>query len=215
MKIGILTIDAIRACCDPELYFDKSTFHYRTSEHLDRTARNIAAFMEEARDCVDSIGWATQHCSTRPGEERSYSPEESAFHHVRPILSEDVILPKTQMSPYEEHEAYFNQLKKHGVNTIVLTGFYAEHCVYWTLSDLMDNGFKVIVPTDLTASMSPHNPMYAFTDFVYEAHDGKVIFTDSAKTLDMLFENEADRTMPPPRHTWNDIHQAGFENLGL
>lgn len=215
MKIAFLAIDVIRACCDPDLYFAKGSFQHKTSQHLDTTAQNIAEFVDEARDFVDSIAWATQHSNTRPGQERDYTPEERAFHHVRPIPAEDALLPKTQMSPYEEHTAYFDKLKEDGIDTIILTGVYAEHCVYWTLADLTDNGFKVIVPTDLVASMAPHNPMYAFSDFLRDASEGKVVFTDSETVMDMLYQDEAERTPPRARYSPNDIHTASFDSLGM
>ena len=215
MKVAFLGIDVIRACCDPDLYFKKGSFHHTTSQHLDKAARNIADFIDEARDFVDSIGWATQYSNTRPGEEREYTREECEFHHVRPVPTEDDYLPKSQMSPYEEHKVYFDKLKEDGVDTVILTGFFAEHCVYWTLADLIDNGFKVIVPTDLVASMSPHNPMYAFSDFSRDAADGKVMFVDSTAVLDMLYEDEANRTPPPARYSWGDIHRADYDTLDM
>lgn len=215
MKIAVLTIDAVRACCDPDLYFEKGSFRHTTSQHLDKTARDIADFVDDARDFVARIGWVTQHSNTRPGQERDYTAEERAFHHVRPVPTEDDLLPKTQMSPYEEHKAYFDKLKEDGINTIILTGFYAEHCVYWTLADLIDNGFKVIVPTNLVASMAPHDPMHAFTDFSREAYAGKVIFANSETTLDMLYEDEPDRTPPPPRYSWDSMHNSNFDSLGM
>lgn len=215
MKIAFLGIDVNRASCDPDLYFKKGTFEHSNAQHLDKTAQNIADFIDDARDFVESVGWAMQYADTRPGQEQDYTPEECAFHRVRPIPTEDDFLPKTRMSPYEEHKVYFDRLKEDGVDTIVLTGVYAEHCIYWTLDDLMSNGFKVIVPMDLVAAMTPHNPMYSLTDFSREAYEGKVIFTDSEKTLDMLYEDETKRKPPRERYTWNDIHQANFDTLGM
>ena len=215
MKIAILGVDVNRASCDPDLYFEKGTFQHTNAQHLDKTAQNIADFVDDARGHAERIAWAMQYSDTRPGQEQEYTTEECAFHRVQPIPAEDDFLPKTQMSPYEEHEAYFNKLKEEGINTIVLTGFYAEHCIYWTLENLIENGFQVIVPTDLVASMQPHHPMHAFSDFVHDAYDGKVIFADSETTLEMLHEDEPDRTLPPARYTWNDMHQASFDSLGM
>ncbi len=215
MKIAILGVDVNRASCDPGLYYNEGSFEHMNARHLDETAQRIADFVAEARGKAERIAWAMQYSDTRPGHEKEYSIMEKGFHRVVPSPDEDDFLPKTQMSPYEEHKAYFDSLKAEGIDTVVLTGFYAEHCIYWTLDDLVDNGFKVIVPADLIAGRTPHNPMHAFSDFTREVYNGNIIFADSETTLDMLYEDEPDRVLPPARYTWNDMHQANYGSLGL
>ena len=209
MKILVLGIDVNRASCDPSLYPELSIHERETSRHLDETARRIADFTADARGHA-SFAWGMQLGDTRPGHEKSYSPEEAAFHHVVPFPMEDEFLPKTQMSAYPEHAPYFEAKKAEGEGTVVLMGFYAPECIYWTMNDLVKNKFRVILPTDLVAAAHPSHPMEHFEEFMYDAARGNIIFTDARRTLDMLQTPENRRVLPAATFNFEDLNAMYF-----
>lgn len=209
MKAFVLGIDVNRASADPSLYFDKGSYDYRRSEHLDQTAQKIAEFVAEVRPHTP-IAWAMQYKDTRPGEEHDYTAEERAFHRVLPDENKDTFMHKTRMSPYVENQAYFDQMKADGYDTVVLTGFYASECIYWTMQDLVDHGFRVIVPSDLISHMEYTHPMDGFEDFMQDVYHRRVIFTDSECAEHFLKTGEEQRNLPPARFTWDDMNSMYY-----
>jgi nicotinamidase-related amidase len=151
-----------------------------------------------------------QLSDTRPGHEKSYTAQEAAFHRVVPFPMEDEFLPKTRMSAYPEHAAFFEEKRAEGENTVVLMGFYAPECIYWTMNDLVKNGFRVVLPTDLVAAATPSHPMEHFEEFMFDAGQGKIIFTNADRTLSMLQTPEDRRVLPVPLYDYNDLHQMYF-----
>lgn len=205
MKTFVLGIDINRASADPSLYFDPASYEYTRSRHLDETARRIADFVAEVRP-HSPIAWAMQHKDTRPGEERDYTVEERAFHRVLPDENKDSFMNKTRMSPYQENQAFFDAKKAEGYDTVVLVGFYASECIYWTMQDLVDHGFRVVLPTDLISHMEYTHPMSGFEDFMMDAYHRRIIFTDSECAEHFLKTGEKQRNLPPPRYTWDDMN---------
>ncbi|MBK9584961.1 MAG: isochorismatase family protein [Alphaproteobacteria bacterium] len=209
MKVFVLGIDVNRASCDPTLYPELDPYQRAQSQHLDETARKIADFTADARDYAP-FAWGMQLSDTRPGHERDYTLQEAAFHRVIPFPMEDDFLPKTQMSPYPEHKPYFEAKKQAGEDTAVLLGFYAPECIYWAMNDLVKNGFRVVLPTDLVAAAHPSHPMEHFEEFMFDAGQGKIIFTNADRTLSMLQTPEDRRVLPVPLYDYNDLHQMYF-----
>lgn len=211
MKVLLLGVDINRSSCDPALYFEENSREYNASLYLDETATRIADFTNEVRKDCDKVAWTLQNVATSADRDpEPMSPEERAFHRVLPFENEDAILPKTQMSAYPEHEEFFDKLKEEGVDTVVLTGFYASKCIYWTMDSLLDNGFKVIVPTDLIADSTPNHPMASFDDFMNQVYHGQLVFTDSERVAEMILAPEEDRKPPVATYTWSDINNLHY-----
>ena len=209
MRAFFLGIDVNRASADPSLHFDPSSHHYHGSMHLDETAQNIAGFVAEIRPHTP-IAWAMQNKDTRPGHEHDYSAEERAFHHVLPDENRDTFMSKTRMSPYPENREFFEDMKRQGYDTVVLAGFYASECIYWTMQDLVEAGFRVVVPTDLIAHMERSHPMHGFEDFMQDVYYNRVIFTDVQAAEYFLKCDEDQRNLPPARYTWDDMNSMYF-----
>jgi len=212
MKVLVLGIDINRSSCDPDLYFDRDNIENRKLRYLDETAERIADFMADVRDDLsdDHVAWTVQNFETSADHApKPYSVEERAFHHVT-VEEGDTVLPKTQMSPYPEHEAFFEGLKDDGVDTVVLTGFYASKCVYWTLHGLLENDFKVIVPTDLIADSNNNHTMSAFDDVMHDVYYGDLVFTESDRVADMLHAAPEQRSPPVPTITWDDLNAMHY-----
>jgi nicotinamidase/pyrazinamidase len=51
---------------------------------------------------------------------------------------------------YYDRDEFFADLKAQGVDTIIITGFAADFCVFWAIEGFLKRGFKVIVMADLT-----------------------------------------------------------------
>ncbi len=51
-------------------------------------------------------------------------------------------------------ENALDYLKSFGRNTVVLIGLTTECCVQATVTDLLDNNYKVVIPVDATSSMT-------------------------------------------------------------
>lgn len=211
MKAFVLGIDVNRASADPSLYFDKGSYDYLMSKHLDETASRIAEFTANARPNAHFI-WGMQTCDNNPKREvREYVNDETMFHRVLPHEGTDKFLVKTQMSPYPEHKAYFDGLKNEGYETGVLMGFYAPECIYWALHDMVfEAKFKMIVPTELIDTREGGNPMAAFEEFITPAYSGQVIFTSAENALHFLKTPEDLRRPPYPTITGQDLNNMYF-----
>jgi len=49
-----------------------------------------------------------------------------------------------------DREKFFNQLKEDGVETVVVMGVAADFCVKWAVDGLVERGFNVEIPANLT-----------------------------------------------------------------
>ena len=210
MKVLLLGVDVTRASCDASVYEDLQNTMYNTAGQLDETAQRIADFTADVRRNCDAVAWTKQDVMTF--EDRDPEPltqEEREFHHVIPMET-DHIMSKTQMSPYPEHEAYFEDLKDQGIDTVVLMGFDARNCIYWTVDSLLENDFKVIVPEELIGDSNGAHPLYAFEDYMHDVYSGKLVITNAENAADMILKDEAERTPPLPTRTWNDLNSLLF-----
>lgn len=209
MKAFVLGIDVNRASADPTLFFKPGTYEYNSSKHLDETAQKIADFVHRVRSDA-KIVWAMQHKDTRPGFEADYSYEERAFHRVLPNEHLDSFLKKTRMSPYEENRSFFENMKEEGYDTVVLAGFYATECIYWTMQDLINEGFRVVLPTDLVAHLEQTHPLSGFDDFITDVYHNRAIFTDSQAAEHFLKTGIEQDRLPPARFTWDDMNSMYY-----
>lgn len=209
MKVLLLGVDVTRASCDPTLYEMESGPHSR-GDRLDRTASRIADFTDSVRIDCNAIAWTKQDFVTSEDHDPiPVRPGENDFHHVQPEAT-DHIMPKTQMSPYPEHETYFEDLKNQGIDTVVLMGFDARNCIYWTIDSLIQNGFKVIVPEELIGDSKGVHPVDALGDYMDNIYHGQLIITSSENAAHMLHTKEEFRLPPLPTHTWADLNGLLF-----
>lgn len=71
----------------------------------------------------------------------------------------DVVIRPIEALPFEPTEAdvhrdaFFDQLQESGVEEVVVIGVAADFCVSWTVRGLVDNGFRVGVPENLTVGI--------------------------------------------------------------
>ncbi len=211
MKVLLLGIDITGSSCNPDLYYKKDSVDYVMAQHLDKTAARIAEFTDDVRDDCDAVAWTRQEVQIGPDHDPiPCSAEKYKFHHVRPSPCEDSLLPKTQMSAVPEHQAFFKGLKDNGIDTVVLTGFYASMCVRETMDDLIDAGFNVIVPTDLVADADNKHVMRAFDDMAREVYSGQVIFSDSESVVEMMLAPAQDRMPPVSHYSFEDLNTMAY-----
>lgn len=71
--------------------------------------------------------------------------------HVVPEAG-DVVLEKKTYDFFSNVEL-LTLLRSKGIETVVVTGLYAEVCVFSTAQSAFTHGFRVIVPSDLVASV--------------------------------------------------------------
>lgn len=210
MKVLLLGVDVTRASCDATVYDGIETTMFNTAGQLDQTAERIAEFTADVRHKCDAVAWTKQDVMTSEDSDPvPLSPEERSFHRVLPFET-DHIMSKTQMSPYPEHESYFEDLKDQGIDTVVLMGFDARNCIYWTVDSLLENDFKVIVPEELIGDSNGSHPLYAFEDYMHEVYSGKLVITNAENAADMILKDEVERTPPLPTRTWNDLNSLLF-----
>jgi len=212
MKVFILGIDVNRASSDPSLYPELTSSERYQLNHLDQTAQKIADFTSEARDYAP-FAWGMQLKDTRPGQERDYTLQEAAFHHVVPFPMEDAFLPKTRMSVFPEHQEFFEKLQSEGYDTGVLMGFYAAECIYYSLSDLaLTAKFRMVVPTELIADRNGTHPMNAFDDdsIIRAAYNGEIIFTSKQNALHFVQTPEDRRSLPYPTYTGESLNSMHY-----
>lgn len=71
---------------------------------------------------------------------------------------------RTEAAPVER-EAFFGALKAVGVREAVVIGVAADYCVRWAIGGLLERGFAVTVPADLTRGIDRPIAMVAEEDF--------------------------------------------------
>lgn len=63
-------------------------------------------------------------------------------------------------------EAFFAGLRKEGIDRAIVVGVAADYCVRWAIDGLVDRGFAVSVPADLTRGIERSIEQVLCEDFV-------------------------------------------------
>ena len=120
------------------------------------TTQSIKKAADLARPAMP-VMWAYKDLmeNTAPIQAKNLNPERD-FNKVSrliPFLTpspEDWIIPKEDMSIFSNpHTEAF--LKKRGIDTLLVGGFMAGQCVYYSVVDGIKKGFNILVFEDLTA----------------------------------------------------------------
>ncbi len=73
------------------------------------------------------------------------------FYQIQP-QADDVVLEKKYYDIFSNAEL-LPLLKQHNIETIIVTGLYTEVCVFGAVERAFTEGYQVIVPSDLVASV--------------------------------------------------------------
>ncbi|MBX3201171.1 MAG: cysteine hydrolase [Labilithrix sp.] len=126
-----------------------------------RSARRIEALCDRARAAGvpvvyvnDNFGrWRSDFSTTVRECARPELPASAIIERLRPRAGDYFIL-KPQHSGF--YSTPLELLLAHlRVHTLVLTGFAANLCVLFTANDAHMRGYRLVVPSDCTASNSP------------------------------------------------------------
>ena len=80
----------------------------------------------------------------------------STFYELYAQISpNDIVLSKShdKYSVYSENKETFEKLRKQGIQGFVVTGLYSNLCILHSVRGLIEQGFSVIVITDLITSL--------------------------------------------------------------
>lgn len=81
---------------------------------------------------------------------------------------EDLFLISSNFEHDSEREYFFENLKLNGVDTVVVVGVAADFCVKWAVDGLVERGFNVEIPRELTAGIIREIDTVVAEDFVGE-----------------------------------------------
>lgn len=66
---------------------------------------------------------------------------------------EDLFLNGSNIEEDHDREYFFENLKLNGINDIIVVGVAADFCVKWAIDGLVERGFNVEIPLNLTAGI--------------------------------------------------------------
>jgi nicotinamidase-related amidase len=87
--------------------------------------------------------------------------------------SEDIIVPKTRYSGF--YNTNLDEiLKKHGIDTLIVTGLVTNICVLYTVADAVSRNYKVIVPKDCVIGLDDYGHEVGLYQ-IKNVHNGEII----------------------------------------
>ena len=72
---------------------------------------------------------------------------------------------RDRAQPVMPRDAFFDEVLASGVTDVTVIGVAADYCVRWAVAGLIDRGFAVTVPADLTRGIERQIAMVAAEDF--------------------------------------------------
>lgn len=92
------------------------------------------------------------------------------IEELKPMLDDDTIITSPHKIFGPESNDLALQLRKNGIDTVVLAGMNANLCVDSHMRELIENGFKVIVATDAIGAPGKDAYQAAMTNFGFIAN---------------------------------------------
>ncbi|MBJ6746349.1 cysteine hydrolase [Streptococcus sp. 121] len=92
------------------------------------------------------------------------------IEEVKPLLDEDTIITNGHKIFGPESNDLQLQLRKNGIDTVILAGMNANLCVDSHMRELIELGFKVVVVTDAIGAPGEEAYQAALTNFGYIAN---------------------------------------------
>lgn len=157
-SLAHLAIDLQDLYCDPlHRYNTSKGRHYAArAQRAGRAADAVGSFVKEYREAMPHI-WVTHNCASIYGHSPGFAKfhldmlARETLHHSLPVNDNDPLICKQGFS------AFFNtnlhrKLQKDGIDTLLLSGAFADVCIYDTASDAKSHGYDVYVMRNLVVS---------------------------------------------------------------
>lgn len=194
-KIAVLVIDIQNDFCDDNGIFSRQGLDVKPAQ---KAAQRIKRFIDEIRRYDTPIiysrqieaedispanlkrqfaGWINGVCA--PG---SWG---SGFYRIRPTESE-YILEKRTYDVFSNPELK-RILDEHEIKTLVIAGVNTDICIDTTVRRAFTEGYQIVVPKDLVATMNKAGEKYYLTAF--DRFFGEVVH--SKTVLSYLSEHQA------------------------
>ena len=113
----------------------------------------FGSLTEDGRDLVPYVRLWNSKCRERlgiPAIVAAGDPDYAIMPELTPKPNEPVV-NKTAQGAFNS-SALDHVLKQNGIDTLVITGMYTNHCVMATCIGAADAGYRVIVPDDAVGS---------------------------------------------------------------
>ncbi len=125
---------------------------------------------------MDYVNWHTENLNgiDKLMLQNKMFLEGSWGHQFHPKMTPDentvVMNPHKGLSNFWTGDANI-QLRQYGIDSIILTGMAANLCVESHARDAAENGFKVIIVADATASAGPYAKKAALVNYEFIANE--------------------------------------------
>jgi biuret amidohydrolase len=116
----------------------------------------FGSFTEDGSDLVPYVRLWNRKCKEKMGFPAIVSVRDPGYGIMPAIspLSNEPVINKTSQGAFNS-SMIDHVLRQRGIDTIVATGMYTNHCVMATCIGAADTGYRVIVPEDAVGSWSP------------------------------------------------------------
>lgn len=117
-------------------------------------------------------------------------------------LDGEVLFNKAQPSAFRsEYCALSSYLEIEGVNTLIVDGVKAYHCLTDTVADALDKGFRVYIPVDATNCLEKNRSNFIdwFMKGTNEKQKSQITFTTTGEILSTLRQAQANQQQLPVR----------------